>query len=194
MWFNSIMQTKTGMRKQILEVLAAMDADEAIRLSAAACALVVETPQFFSAETIMAYMPIRVEIDCTDIITAAMSAGKTVSVPRVRSKQRQMDVVVIRSLDDDMSRGAFDIREPSGGEIIPPGRLDLIITPGVAFDRAGNRLGRGGGYYDRFLTQTARATSCALAFSQQIVEAVPVGPDDRRVDMLVTDREVLYFT
>ncbi len=182
------------MRKRIREVLAAIGDDEAAEHSAAACALASAVPEFAAARTVMAYMPLAGEIDCVGVIEAAIAAGKSVAVPRVEIEQRRIAAVRIRSLDDDIRAGAFGIREPTGGDIIPPGELDFIVTPGVAFDRSGNRLGRGGGYYDRFLARAGRATACALAFSRQIVDAVPVGPDDRRVNMLVTEHEVLRFS
>jgi len=70
----------------------------------------------------------------------------------------------------------------------------LIITPGLAFDRTGNRLGRGGSYYDRFFEhKTLRAIKCGFAFDEQIVESIPTSEHDQPVDMLITDKEVIYF-
>ena len=86
------------------------------------------------------------------------------------------------------------IREPAGGEAWPIEQIDLVVVPALAYDRSGNRLGRGGGFYDRFLAQPAlRAVRCGLAFSKQVVQELPVGPNDHPVDLLVTDAEVLRF-
>ena len=86
------------------------------------------------------------------------------------------------------------LRQPADGQQNPLDEIDLIVTPGLAFDRLGNRLGRGGGYYDRFLSADGlRAVTCGLAFAEQVVEKLPTGPGDRAVQMIVTDREVLRF-
>jgi len=70
--------------------------------------------------------------------------------------------------------------------------VDVVVTPGLAFDREGNRLGYGGGYYDRYLQRMGRAAArVGIAFSLQIVDRVPAEPGDQRVDVIVTDQEVL---
>jgi 5-formyltetrahydrofolate cyclo-ligase len=71
-------------------------------------------------------------------------------------------------------------------------RIDLVIVPALAFDRAGNRLGRGGGFYDRFLARPGLgASKIGLAFDEQIVDTIPVGPNDIPVDIVVTDKEII---
>ena len=76
-----------------------------------------------------------------------------------------------------MEQGSFNIMEPTGDSIDDPAILDLIIVPGVAFDRHGNRCGRGKGFYDRFLAKT-QATTIAVCFDCQLVDELPVEPHD----------------
>ncbi len=77
---------------------------------------------------------------------------------------------------------------------MPVADIELVVVPGLAFDEHGNRLGRGRGFYDRFLTHPDfRGTSCGLALEDQVVDSIPVGPSDARVDMLVTDVKVHRF-
>ena len=77
---------------------------------------------------------------------------------------------------------------------MPFEEIDLVVAPGLGFDRKGNRLGRGGSYYDRFFTnKELKAAKCGFAFAEQVIETVPVTEHDMPVDMLVTDEEVLYF-
>ena len=72
--------------------------------------------------------------------------------------------------------------------------IDFVVTPGLGFDRKGNRLGRGGGYFDRFFSNdTLRAVKCGICFSEQIVDEVPMDETDIPVDMLITDKEILIF-
>ena len=72
--------------------------------------------------------------------------------------------------------------------------IDMVVTPALGFDRKGNRLGRGGSYYDRFFANPVlKASRCGFAFSEQLVDSVPVTEHDEPVDLLVTDEEIIYF-
>ena len=88
--------------------------------------------------------------------------------------------------------GSFHIEEPTGDDLIDPDKLELIVTPGVAFDSKGNRLGRGKGYYDR-LPATTKATKIGVAYHFQIVDELPAEPHDVPMDIVITDRTV-YIT
>jgi 5-formyltetrahydrofolate cyclo-ligase len=102
--------------------------------------------------------------------------------------------IEIKSLSSDVHAGMMGIREPIEGLPIPVADIDLVIVPGLAFDLAGNRLGRGRGFYDGFLShRDFRGVSCALALEDQVVEKVPSDETDVRVHMLVTDARVRRF-
>jgi len=186
---------KRHLRKEIKTKLAAMPADEAAAKSHAACAGLLELEEFQRAVSVMLYLPIPGEVDCIGIALSAWQRGKTVLVPRVSMEQRHMLAVECRSLNDDMREGAFGIREPATGEPWPIEEIEFIVTPALAYDRQGNRLGRGGGFYDRFLSHAdRRAVACGLAFALQVVDEVPTEPNDHPVDILVTDEEVIRFS
>lgn len=103
--------------------------------------------------------------------------------------------IEIHSLTTDVQPGVIGIREPVEGMPVPLSDIDLVIVPGLGFDRQGNRLGRGRGFYERFLShRDLRAQTCALAFEDQVVESVPVGELDVYVNLLVTDRRVRRFS
>ncbi len=77
---------------------------------------------------------------------------------------------------------------------MPVEEIDVVVAPALGFDRIGNRLGRGGGYYDRFFANgRLKAPRCGFAFSEQVIDSVPVMECDERVDFLVTDEEIIYF-
>jgi 5-formyltetrahydrofolate cyclo-ligase len=102
--------------------------------------------------------------------------------------------IEIHSLTSDVHHGLLGVREPVEGMPVPVSDIDLVIVPGLGFDEHGNRLGRGRGFYDRFLShRDFRAVACALAFEEQIVPAVPAGASDVRMHMLVTDQRVVRF-
>ncbi len=185
---------KSALRQQMRDTLAAMDSAAMATKSAAVCSALAATDQFADADVIMAYLFMPGELDIDEMVRGAFDAGKTVLVPRVESQVGRMTAIQCTSLQTGLSVSSYGIREPVGGEEFPARQIDLIIVPGLAFDRAGNRLGRGGGYYDRFLTQPGlTAVRCAVAFHEQLVECVPASPHDQPVDLLVTDKQVLQF-
>jgi len=186
--------TKPHLRTEMKEALAAMPAGAAADKSRRACRMLTALDEFQNAATVMLYMPIPQEIDCIPAALAAWRQAKTVLVPKVSLQQRRMIAVRCNSMDDEMVTGGYGIREPAGDQPWPVENIGLIVVPALAYDRRGNRLGRGGGFYDRFLAQPAmRAVTCGLAFAEQVAEEVPTTANDWPVDMLVTDKEVLRF-
>jgi len=187
---------KKALRKQMLATLAAMKASVAAAKSKQACATLGGLEEFRSARCVMLYLPTPTEVDTAHLALAAWQDGKTVVMPKVFWGQGHMIPVVCRSLgDEDLSPGKFGIREPADGEPWLLEDIDLVVTPALAFDRRGHRLGRGGGFYDRFLAQPAlHATAVGLAFAEQVVDELPINGEDHPVDILVTDKEVLRFT
>ena len=174
--------------------LAAMEPKVEAAKSRRAQDALVHLEEFRDARVVMIYLEIPHETAAADIALSAWQDDKTVLAPRVIPEQHRMDAIPIRSLDAGIEQLAGHLREPSNGEPWPVENIDLIVTPGLAFDRRGNRLGRGGGYYDRFLALPGmRAVTCALAFAEQIIDEVPTGPHDRPMDLVVTDAEVLRF-
>ena len=185
---------KDHFRSRIKQTLADMAPGDAERKSRQACAAVVSLPEFLNASTIMAYMTIPNETDASEIIRAAWDMSKTVLVPEVSTEPREMFAVELRSLEAGLKIGFFGILEPDGSTPWPADQIDMMIVPALAFDRLGNRLGRGGGFYDRFLAQDhMHAVTCGLAFQEQLLDEIPTEHHDRPVDLLVTDEEVLRF-
>ena len=183
---------KRAVRATMRGRLASLGEDERRRASGAACARVMNLDAFRQASTVMLYMPLATEVDTTPLAIRCFQTGKIVCVPRVDWKRRDMHAVDARSFDDNfMEIDEHGLRTPREGQLIPPSMIDLVVVPALAFDTAGNRLGRGGGFYDRFLSRLRRsATSIGLAFDVQITDRLPVDDLDVRVDGVVTDRRV----
>jgi 5-formyltetrahydrofolate cyclo-ligase len=86
------------------------------------------------------------------------------------------------------------LKNPVTGVPVPLAEIDLVVTPALGFDKNGNRLGRGGSYYDRFFAnEELKAAKCGLAFQEQVVDSLPTSEYDKAVDFLVTDEGVTYF-
>jgi 5-formyltetrahydrofolate cyclo-ligase len=183
---------KAEIRSAVKERLADMTADERHSASDAACVRVISLDAFRHASVVMLYMPLAYEVDTTSIAIRSFQLGKTVCVPRVDWARQDMHAVEITTFDDRvMQTDAHGIRTPRDGRLLIPGSIDLVVVPGLAFDARGNRLGRGGGFYDRFLTRLHKsATSVGLVFDEQIIDDVPVDDRDIGVDFVVTDRRI----
>ncbi len=149
--------------------------------------------EYKNAKCILFYLSIGYEVDTYQLIKQALSDGKRVCVPRCY-ENGIMDAVEIVSLNA-LKPGMYGILEPDAtAPAIYPNDLDLILVPGMAFDRERNRLGRGAGYYDRYLEQTKRAATIGVCRSSRLFDAIPYEPHDRKVDVLITELEVIEST
>ncbi len=187
-------QAKSGVRARMRAMLAAMTDEQRHLGSAAACSRLCKLEVFRDAAVSMLYMPLTDEIDLTSIAIRCFQMGKTVCVPRVDWKRRDMIAVEATSFDDQfMEIDEHGLRVPREGRPVPPTMIDLVVVPGLTFDTQGHRLGRGGGFYDRFLSRLRRsATTIGLAFDAQIIDRVPVGDRDIAVEIIVTDRRTVH--
>ena len=150
---------------------------------------------FKKAETVYFYVSLADEVNTFSAIQKSLKAGKRIFLPRVRSKN--LEFFEIRNIKKDLKKGAFGILEPKpyscrGGSrtaptkpnITPP---DLVIVPGVVFDKNNHRIGRGKGFYDRFLEKLdPKIPKIGLAFKFQIVDKVPLEPHDIQLDYVLT--------
>lgn len=145
-------------------------------------------PQFQAARTVMLYASFRSEVETHDMVRRALESGKKIVLPRVKGKV--LDLFQIRDFDREVKPGKWDIPEPVGGKQVGPEDIQFIVVPGAAFDESGNRLGYGGGFYDKLLKEFA-GSSAALAFELQIVPQVPAGPHDVPMQRIVTEKRVI---
>jgi len=185
---------KEQLRSRLQKCLLAIPLEQRSEKSHRACQNLISTPQFQSALSVMMYLALPHEVDTSEAILHAWQLGKAVSVPKISWQQRHMIAVEINSLETGFSTSASGLRNPVTGVPVPFEEIDLVVTPAFGFDRKGNRLGRGGSYYDRFFTdEKFKASKCGLAFTEQVVDSIPVTSTDVPVDFLVTDEEIVYF-
>jgi 5-formyltetrahydrofolate cyclo-ligase len=185
---------KAQLRRKLQNCLLAIPSEQRSEKSRKACRNLVSIPQFQSASTVMMYLSLPHEVDTSEAILHAWQLGKVIAVPKVSWQQRYMIAVQINSLETGFSTSASGLRNPIAGVPMPFEEIDLVVTPALGFDRKGNRLGRGGSYYDRFFANAElKASRCGFAFAEQLVEMIPVAEHDQPVDLLVTDEEIIYF-
>lgn len=157
-------------------------------------------PEFRRAKTVMFYVSFRSEVKTEKMIRNALNSGKRVVVPIVDGQE--IVVAEIKNLKKELTRGSFGLREPKKEfrRRVDQKEIDLVVVPGVVFDKRGGRLGYGRGYYDRFLRSKSirlkmgRPIQCALiglAFDLQIARELPLVGKDMRVNKIVTESGVI---
>jgi 5-formyltetrahydrofolate cyclo-ligase len=186
---------KETIRKLIRRQLSAMSPTVAHTKSMAACKRLQALPEFDSATIMMIYLPIPDEVDVSPLALRGWQEEKIVTAPKLSWDKRHMVPIQIRSLETGLVESRSYLREPADGEPVSLDMLDMVVVPALAFDRKGNRLGRGGGFYDRFLaTPDFAGVAVGIAFREQLLDELPVDEHDVPVDIVVTDEEVLRFT
>jgi 5-formyltetrahydrofolate cyclo-ligase len=145
-----------------------------------------QEPVFRRAEHVALYYGIAPEVETRPFLKKVLK-DKKIYLPRIGPK-KSMALCRIRSLSRDLRKGAYNIREPKAFcKKRPIRQMDMIIVPGVAFDKSGGRLGRGSGYYDRLLRKAPKVVKVGLCFREQIVKKVPMMIHDMRMDRVITD-------
>jgi 5-formyltetrahydrofolate cyclo-ligase len=181
---------KAEARREVERRIAALTAEQRADASARIRQRIAELREFLRARTVMMFATMPDEVDTLPIIEDALAAGKTVVLPHVNRGVGEMDARVVRDVARDLVLGTFGIPEPRDCPVAGPDSIDFVLVPGRAFDRQGNRLGRGGGYYDRFLARID-AVRCGCVFAAQVLDAVPHAEHDLPVDVIVTEDVVI---
>jgi 5-formyltetrahydrofolate cyclo-ligase len=185
-----VQPTKQELRKSILDIIKTQKEDDAFRKSRVILDKFLALPVFVTAQTILFYASFKGEVDTFAIMDKAIELKKRVALPLVRKETEEIIPMLIRSTRE-LHRGAYGILEPafSPDRTVDVRALDLIVVPGLAFDRKNNRLGRGAGYYDRFLSRLPDTTpKIGLAYDFQVVDAIPgLLPHDRPVSQVLTN-------
>ena len=185
---KTINRSKKAIRKSIQEKRDSLAPELRLDKSYIIARKFLGLKEYRKSGKILAYFPFRSEIDTRVIIKEALRQGKAVALPRVNKKR--LDLYYIKSLPGDLKPGSYDIMEPIPSKCTRalPGEMDLVITPGVCFDQKMNRLGYGGGFYDRLLREIpSHIPRVALAFDLQIVDCIPVSEHDLKINILITE-------
>lgn len=159
-------QHKSSATQQSAEILAALEVH----------------PAFRAADTVLLYHSLKDEVDTHEFIRK-WSRLKRILLPVVVGDDLELRVY---TGPEDLAIGAYGIEEPTGARFTDYAAIGFIAVPGVAFDRNGNRLGRGKGYYDRLLPRIPAAYKAGICFPYQLVEEVPAEPFDIRMDEIIT--------
>jgi 5-formyltetrahydrofolate cyclo-ligase len=183
---------KSALRHEIKQRLVQMSKEDRILQSRQICEQIIHSDAYRKSSVVMVYLSLPHEVETTLLILDAWQQGKTVAVPKVSWQQRHMIPVELTSLDVGLKEGHCGLRNPINGVPVPFEEIDMIITPGLAFDANGNRLGRGGAFYDNFFKHDEiTATRWAVAFSRQVCDEIPHDDSDVPIDAIVTENEII---
>lgn len=182
------LRKKIKLKRENLDKNIKLRADEKIRKS------LFESEIYKNSKVVFIYVNMDSEINTIDIIKELLTSDKTIAVPKVipvSLKERQMKALKINSLLQLNESGAFGILEPSVECEDISEDVDLIIIPGLAFDINGNRLGYGGGFYDRFLRKYPNSKRVALCYDFQIFDEIPHEFFDEKVDLIISEEKII---
>ena len=179
---------KDEIRKTNKERRAQMSREEVTEKSLAAARLFLNSQIYKKARQIMLYMPLGNETDTGTIIDAAFIDGKTVVFPVADEKSGEI-TPHIASWDTAFIKGTFSVKEPVNAKKADMSKMDVVLVPGIAFDKTGARIGFGKGCYDRLL-QNSAAVKVGYCYDFQIFEGITPEKHDVRMDFLVTEKDL----
>ncbi|CCQ98677.1 5,10-methenyltetrahydrofolate synthetase (modular protein) [[Clostridium] ultunense Esp] len=187
---EEIKERKKELRRKILSARKGLTEEMRRQFSNRIVERIRRHPRYQRTKVISAYLPFGDEVDILPLLEKAREEGKKILIPRVHRESLSLSFHEWRGVEG-LVRGSFGILEPPPSAIPYQGEeADLLLIPGVAFDRKGGRLGYGRGYFDRFL-EGMKSSPYLLApsFAIQVVEEVPMEPWDKRIDAIVTETE-----
>lgn len=180
-------QRKDKLRKEMLDHRSEIDPASKADYDSWVCDQLFDIVQEWDYQVIHTYIPMGDEIDILPLIERLLQDGRVIIAPKTLP-ERHLQHLVLQSTKK-LEKGAYGTSYPANSiEYI--GELDLIITPGLAYDYKGNRLGYGGGYYDAFLTEQPNAHSVGLAYPFQRMKYIPIGSHDIPVNEVISKRDL----
>ena len=189
---DPLQQAKKKMRDAVLAQRDAMSPVARAAASQAIIARICALSAYHDAKCVLTYMGFGSEIETQPFFERIIADGKIAVLPRVDRATQSLILHSARGLSELLT-GKWGIREPhADAPIVSISTIDFILMPGVAFDRVGNRLGYGRGYYDRLISAANPALARVTAgFACQIIDHVPAGPHDRQVHSIITENEII---
>jgi len=183
-------EAKAALRARMRALRREIPPEERARRSALVEEALFSLSEVRRAKRVLLFYSFGSEVDTSGMAGRVLGAGKSLLLPFLHAGV--MEAAEVRP-GEALTLTAYGPREPVRRVAVDPSSVDVVVTPGLAFDRRGHRLGYGAGHYDRYLGRLGRgAARIGVGFSIQVVDRVPTGPGDQRLDLVVTDDEVIY--
>ena len=184
-----VQEEKKIVRKKILNLLRNQEEEARRTKSLIILDKLIELPEFKTATTILFYASFDGEVETFELMKKAQKLGKKIVLPLINRNETEIIPVLVNNLEEDLEYGQYGIKQPKSNlsKNAEFNQLDLVIVPAVAFDKQNNRLGRGAGYYDRFLKKISPDIPfIGIAFDFQIVDQLPRHTEDIPVSLVIT--------
>jgi 5-formyltetrahydrofolate cyclo-ligase len=191
---ESLFKQKATIRKEILEKRKSQDPKSRAAQSRSIMRTLLSRKEFQKADKVLIYLSKDGEVGTDELLGRAFELGKWVCVPVVDRESDELRISELPGPDVSFRLGAFGVREPAEEDLnfVTPDQIDLVIAPGLAFDRRGGRIGYGKGYYDRLLSRLgSQVPRIALAFDFQVLDTVPQDENDIRIDTIITEKSTM---
>ena len=186
---------KIQIREEIAKSISALSDSEIAEKTRAIEAKLFDFANFLEAKIALLYISGDYEVATDNIIKRSYAYGKIVVLPAFDPVKFEMNLMKVDNFEKDLVPGPRGVMEPDASrcKIVPLERIDIAILPGLAFDEKGARLGSGKGYYDRLIPRLAITTrKVALTLEEQIVPQIPMEAHDKHVDIIITDKRIIY--
>lgn len=195
MRMEEIAAAKSQIRNDIAETISALSKNEIDEKTRVIENRLFEFANFLESKIILLYVGANLEVPTENIIKRAYAYNKVVVLPAFDPQQFEVQLLKVDNPGKEMVPGPRGVAEPDAGkcQIVPIERVDIAIIPGLAFDEKGGRIGSGKGYYDRLIPRLSITTrKVALTFEEQILPQIPMEAHDKYVDIIITDKRIIY--
>ncbi len=192
---EEISAVKIQIREDIAKTISALSESEIAEKTSAIEGRLFGFANFLESKIALLYVNGNLEVPTDSIIQQAYNYSKIVVLPAFDPEGFKMKLMKVDAFKQKLIPGPRGVLEPDAGrcKIVPMDRIDIAIIPGVAFDEKGGRIGSGTGYYDRLIPRLAITTrKVALTIEEQIVPQIPMESHDKHVDILITDKRIIY--
>ena len=192
---EEIRATKIQIRKDMAKTFATLSESQVDEKTKEIETKLFEFANFLEARTALLYVDGDLEVQTSEIIKKTIEYNKVVVLPAFDPETLEVALLKVDSPERELKPGPRGVLEPDPTlcKIVPIDRIDIAIIPGIAFDEKGGRIGTGRGYYDRLIPKLAITTrKVALTFEEQILPQVPLESHDKHVDIIITDKRIIY--
>jgi len=192
---EEISAAKIQIRDEVAHTISALSESEINEKIAAVESRLFAFANFLESKIALLYLSKNLEVQTDSIIQKAQSYNKIVVLPAFDPENYQMKLMKVDAIGQELIPGPRGVLEPDASKckVVPMDRIDIAIIPGLAFDEKGGRIGMGTGYYDRLIPRLDITTrKVALTFEEQIIPQVPMESHDKHVDIIITDKRIIY--
>ena len=192
---EEIQVTKSQIRTDVAAALAALSDEQVAEKTSAIEKRLFDFANFLEAKVALLYVNNDNEVATPSILKRTHAYNKIIVLPAFNTETYSMALMKVDALEKDLSPGPRGVLEPNPERCkdVPIERIDIAIIPAVALDEKGGRIGSGEGYYDRLIPELSITTrKVALAFEEQIIPQVPIESHDKHIDIIITDKRIIY--